>query len=158
MRSRPRSSPSSADWTDAVPDAAPQGKLLYVEDVDLNYEIVEAGLACFPDVQLMRAATGADGVRLVRSERPDFVLLDMHLPDMSGLEVVRQLSDEIATRRLRVTILTADDLTMDIIKAMSLGAFEYWIKPIDVRVLQAGVRRALSGGRPDPARTLAPRP
>jgi DNA-binding response OmpR family regulator len=85
------------------------------------------------------------------------VLLDMHLPDISGLEVVRQLSDDIATRRLRVTILTGDELTMDVIKAMSLGAFEYWIKPVDVRVLRAGVRRALSGNRADPARTLTPR-
>ena len=76
------------------PDPDPQdaelyGKVLYVEDVDVNYVLVEQGLARFPGVQLMRAATGHDGVRLVRSEHPDFVLLDMHLPDISGLEVVR---------------------------------------------------------------------
>ena len=141
---------------DADPlDAELYGKVLYVEDVDVNYVMVEAGLARFPGVKLIRAATGNDGVRLVRSEHPDFVLLDMHLPDISGLEVVRQLSEDIALQRLRVTILTGDELTMDVIKAMSLGAFEYWIKPVNVRVLQAGVRRALSGNRPDPARTLA---
>jgi DNA-binding response OmpR family regulator len=138
-------------------DAELHGKVLYVEDVDVNYVMVEAGLASFPNVQLVRATTGFDGVRLVRSEHPDFVLLDMHLPDISGLEVVRQISEEIAARRLRVTILTGDELTMDVIKAMSLGAFEYWIKPVDVRVLRAGVRRALSGHRPDPSRTLTPR-
>jgi DNA-binding response OmpR family regulator len=138
-------------------DAELRGKVLYVEDVDVNYVMVEAGLARFPNVELIRSTTGLDGVRLVRSEQPDFVLLDMHLPDISGLEVVRQLSEDIAARRLRVTILTGDELTMDVIKAMSLGAFEYWIKPVDVRVLQAGVRRALSGNRADPARTLMPR-
>lgn len=137
-------------------DAELHGKVLYIEDVDVNYVMVEAGLARFPGVQLIRATTGHDGVRLVRSEHPDFVLLDMHLPDISGLEVVRQLSEDIASRQLRVTILTGDELTMDVIKAMSLGAFEYWIKPVDVRVLRDGVRRALSGNRPDPARTLAP--
>jgi DNA-binding response OmpR family regulator len=143
---------------DADPlDAELYGKVLYVEDVDLNYVMVEAGLARFPSVQLIRAATGQDGVRLVRSEHPDFVLLDMHLPDISGLEVVRQISEDIAARRLRVTILTGDELTMDVIKAMSLGAFEYWIKPVDVRVLRDGVRRALAGHRADPARTLTPR-
>lgn len=136
-------------------DAELTGTVLYVEDVDVNYTMVEGGLAVFPQVQLMRAATGLDGVRLVRSEQPDFVLLDMHLPDISGLEVVRQLSQDIASRRLRVTILTGDALTMDVIKAMSLGAFEYLVKPVDLRVLQAAVRRALSGNRPDPARTLA---
>ncbi len=147
---------SSSTVSDPL-DAELRGKVLYVEDVDVNYVMVEGGLANFPGVQLIRATTGLDGVRLVRSERPDFVLLDMHLPDISGLEVVRQLSDDIATRRLRVTILTGDELTMDVIKAMSLGAFEYWTKPVDLRVLRAGVRRALGGHRPDPARTLAPR-
>jgi DNA-binding response OmpR family regulator len=139
------------------PDADLCGRVLYIEDVDLNFIVVEGGLACYPGVQLMRAATGAEGVRMVREEHPDFVLLDMHLPDISGLEVVRQLSEHIATRRLRVTILTGDELTMDVIKAMSLGAFEYWIKPVDVRVLKEGVRRALTGKRPDPARTLTAR-
>ena len=75
----------------------------------------------------------------------------------TSFEVVRQISEDIAARRLRVTILTGDELTMDVIKAMSLGAFEYWIKPVDVRVLRDGVRRALAGQRPDPARTLTPR-
>jgi DNA-binding response OmpR family regulator len=135
-------------------DAELRGKVLYIEDVDVNFVMVEGGLASFPNVQLIRATTGLDGVRLVRSEHPDFVLLDMHLPDISGLDVIRQISEDIATRRLRVTILTGDELTMDVIKAMSLGAFEYWIKPVDVRVLKEGVRRALSGNRPDPARTL----
>jgi DNA-binding response OmpR family regulator len=147
------SSPSAPDPL----DAELHGKVLYVEDVDVNYVMVEGGLASFPGVQLIRATTGFDGVRLVRSEHPDFVLLDMHLPDISGLEVVRQISEDIAARRLRVTILTGDELTMDVIKAMSLGAFEYWIKPVDVRVLRAGVRRALAGQRPDPAHTLTPR-
>ena len=44
---------------------------------------------------------------------------------------------------------------MDVIRAMSLGAFEYWSKPVDVRVLRTGVRRALAGHRHDPARTLS---
>jgi DNA-binding response OmpR family regulator len=137
-----------------LPDAELRGKVLYIEDVDVNFVMVEGGLASFPGITLIRATTGLEGVRLVRSERPDFVLLDMHLPDISGLDVVRQLSEDIATQRLRVTILTGDELNMDVIKAMSLGAFEYWIKPVDVRVLRAGVRRALNGHRPDPARTL----
>lgn len=138
-------------------DAALRGKVLYIEDVDVNFELVAAGLEKFPGVRLIRAATGRDGVSMVRNEHPDFVLLDMHLPDISGLDVVRQLSEDIALQRLRVTILTGDELTMDVIKAMSLGAFEYWVKPVDAGVLEAGVRRALTGNRPDPARTLRPR-
>jgi two-component system cell cycle response regulator DivK len=107
-----------------------QGTLLYIEDEPTNVALVEAALLAHPGVRLVHAGTGAEGIRLVRAERPDFVLLDMHLPDMSGLEVVRQLNTEIAARGLRVTILTGDSLSMDIIKAMSLGAYEYWVKPL----------------------------
>jgi CheY-like chemotaxis protein len=130
------------------------GTVLYIEDVPANVALVAALLERFPEVRLLHAATGADGVAMVRSERPDFVLLDMHLPDISGLEVVRQLNEDIALRGLRVTILTADALSMDIIKAMSLGAFEYWVKPLQVQVLESGLRRALTGKRADPQRQL----
>jgi DNA-binding response OmpR family regulator len=135
--------------------AALRGKVLFIEDVDANYQAVEAILAQHRDVQLLRAATGRDGVQRVRSDKPDFVLLDMNLPDMSGTDVVRQLSDTIAEHDLRVTILTGDRQTMDIVKAMSFGAYEYMVKPVDARALEAGVRRALSGEKPDPAGTVS---
>jgi DNA-binding response OmpR family regulator len=144
MSSMPPSDPPSAEL---------RGKVLYIEDVPINYVLVENILARHPGVQLIHAATGLEGVRMVRSERPDFVLLDMHLPDISGLEVVRLLSEDIAERRLRLTILTGDSFTMDVVKAMSLGAFEYMVKPVEPRVLEAGVRRALTGKRADPTRS-----
>ena len=134
--------------------AALQGTLLYIEDDPVNVLVVDQLLKAHPGVRMLHAATGADGVRLARAEHPDFVLLDMHLPDIGGLEVVRRLNEDIAVRGLRVTILTGDNLSMDIIKAMSLGAYEYWVKPLDARVFEAGLRRALTGRRPDPARTL----
>jgi len=127
------------------PATQPQGKVLYIEDAPINVAVVEAMLAQYPGVTLIHAATGLEGVRLVRSERPDFVLLDMHLPDISGLEVVRLLSKDIAERRLRVTILTADSLTIDVIKALSLGACEYLIKPVTAAKLEACLLRALTG-------------
>lgn len=145
MSSLPPPDPSAAEL---------RGKVLYIEDVAVNFAVVEAALARHPGVQLIRAATGLEGVRMVRAELPDFVLLDMHLPDISGLEVVRLLSEDIAERRLRVTILTGDSFNMDVIKAMALGAYEYWVKPVDPSVLDSGVRRALTGRRPDPAHTL----
>jgi len=72
------------------------------------------------------------------------VLLDMHLPDIGGLEVVRALNEEIASGKLRVTLLTADTLSMDIVKAMSLGAYDYWLKPLSMAKLEAGLKRALT--------------
>jgi DNA-binding response OmpR family regulator len=101
-------------------------------------------LADMPGILLIKAPTAAEGVEMARSQRPDLVLLDMHLPDLGGLEVVRILNEEIANG-LKVVILTADSLSMDVIKAMSLGAREYWVKPIDALRLREGVVRHLRG-------------
>ena len=135
---------------DHIPDeTAPlQGKVLYIEDQELNQVLMEAQLSDLPGITLIKATTGTDGIRLARSEHPDLVLLDMHLPDVGGLEVVRELMIEISGG-LKVALLTADNLSMDIIKAMSLGAYEYWVKPIDRQQLLTGLRRALGGGAGD---------
>lgn len=119
-----------------------KGKVLYIEDQEVNQVLMEAQLSNLPGITLVKATTGAEGVRLVRSEHPDLVLLDMHLPDFGGLEVVRELMIEISGG-LKVALLTADNLSMDIIKAMSLGAYEYWVKPVDRAHLLAGLKRAL---------------
>ena len=140
---------------DTAPAAAEfHGKVLYIEDNPVHFAVVEGGLTGLPGVQLIHAASGLEGVRMVHSEHPDFVLLDMQLGDISGLEVVRRISEVIASRGLRVTIITGVGFSMDVIKAMSLGAFEFWVKPVDPEVLRAGVRRALNGVQADPKRTL----
>jgi two-component system, cell cycle response regulator DivK len=125
-------------------DAQLTGKLLCIEDSPMYLELIESALAAFPGIVLLKALTGREGIRLAREERPDLILLDMHLPDIGGLEVVRVLNEEIASGDLRVTLLTADRLSMDIVKAMSLGAFEYWLKPLSVARLEDGLRRALA--------------
>ncbi len=142
----------------AAPTEPPlRGKVVYIEDDETNVLLVRTMVARHPGVELLHAATGREGVLLVRREQPDFVLLDMNLPDISGLEVVRELNIEITSRGLKLNILTGDALTMDIIKAMSLGAYEYWLKPLTPQVFDDGLRRALTGRRPDPARRIAVR-
>ena len=135
----------------------PHGTVLYVEDQEINVLLVEAQLAAtLPGVKLITANTGAQGVALARSEHPDLVLLDMHLPDTGGLEVVRSLTLEISAG-LKVALLTADHLSMDILKAMSLGAYEYWLKPISAAQLEKGVRRGLASAAAE-MRLRAPGP
>jgi len=121
-----------------------RGIVLYIEDEPTNFALVEALLSVHFDVRLIQAQTGHEGVRLARSERPDAILLDMHLPDISGIEVVRMLSEDIAAGDFRVILLTGDSLNIDVLKAMSLGAFEYLVKPVNLQALEAAVSRALS--------------
>ena len=145
----------TVDVDDAVPAAdALCGTLLLIG--------AEAGLlarvrrlqTCHPGLLLLQADDGIEGVRLGQAERPDLVLLDMGLPDFSGLDVVRRLNGEIDRRGLRVNILTTEPGSMETVRAMSLGAFEYWVKPLAPAAFEAGLRRALSGERADPAHTL----
>ena len=67
--------------------------MLCVEDHPVCMELVESMLQTRPDIRLLKATTGREGVALARAESPDVVLLDMHLPDIGGLEVVRALSE-----------------------------------------------------------------
>jgi DNA-binding response OmpR family regulator len=148
--------PSRDTTASAHPHTEPplRGRVVYIEDDETNVLLVQALVARHPGVQMLHAATGREGVALVRREKPDFVLLDMNLPDISGLEVVRELNIEITSSGLRLNILTGNALSMDIIKAMSLGAYDYWLEPLTRQVFDDGLRRALTGRRPDPAHRI----
>jgi len=125
----------------------PGWKVLYIEDHPVNMALVESILEAYPLIRFLKASTGREGVRLAQSETPDVVLLDMRLPDIGGLEVVRALSEQISRQRLRVVLLTADSFSIDVVKAMSRGATAYWRKPLTVDAAVGGLRRLL-GDRP----------
>lgn len=129
---------------DTPAPATLQGTVLYIEDEPISYAKVEALLAEHAGLRLIRALTGDEGVSLARSQHPDAILLDMHLPDISGIEVVRRLSEDIAAGAFRVVLLTGDKLNIDVLKAMSLGAFEYLVKPTNRQALEASLGRALA--------------
>lgn len=120
-----------------------RGSVLCIEDDPVCRELVEAMLTAFPAVDLRLAADGRSGIRAALDDMPDVILVDMHLPDMGGLEVVRALSRHIAEGECGVILLTADKLTIDIVKAMSLGAREYWLKPLSLDRLQGDLPRVL---------------
>ena len=75
-----------------------QRRVHYVEDNETNVEVMRGILAQRPQVQLDVSMTGLDGLAAIRAQRPDLILLDMHLPDIDGLELLRHLK---ATTRLR---------------------------------------------------------
>lgn len=130
--------------TETPPSETLKGSVLYIEDEPINFAMVEGLLSDHPEVHLIRAQTGQEGVSRARGDHPDAILLDMHLPDISGIEVVRRLSEDIAAGAFRVILLTADKLNIDVLKAMSLGASEYLVKPVKVQALEAALGRALA--------------
>ncbi len=97
------------------------------------------------DLEVLTASTGQQGVELVRRRRPDAVLLDVRLTDMTGLEafdLVREIDP-----RLPVILVTAYSDTETAIEAMKRGAFDYLLKPVDFHQLRCIVGRAVELNR-----------
>lgn len=98
-------------------------------------------------VALLRAPTASDAIRLARSFEPDLMLLDLRLPDRSGLEVIRELNREISSGSFQVVVVTADKIATDHVKARALGVRDVLYKPIHVGQFLATVIDALANRR-----------
>ncbi|MGE0610618.1 MAG: sigma-54-dependent transcriptional regulator [Pirellulales bacterium] len=96
-------------------------------------------------VRVITAHTAQEGIELVRQRRPDVVILDIRLPDMSGLDAFARIHEQ--DPRLPVIMITAFAATETAIEAMKRGAFEYLLKPFDVRHVREVVGRALELSR-----------
>ena len=109
----------------------------YVEDNETNVEVMRGVLAQRPQVLMDVSITGLDGLAAIRIRRPDVILLDMHLPDISGMELLRHLKADLATSTIPVVIVSADALASQIDEAMQAGALRYLTKPVNVAELLA---------------------
>jgi CheY-like chemotaxis protein len=109
-----------------------QRLILQVEDNVSNLRLVEQIVARQPGVELITAIEGGLGVKLARERHPDLILLDLHLPDMSGAEVLRRLRTYDDTRTIPVVVLSADATERQITRLTAAGAFGYLTKPLDV--------------------------
>ncbi len=104
----------------------------YVEDNETNVEVMRGMLAQRPQVDLRVSGNGLDGLAAIRTQRPDVLLLDMHLPDISGLELLRHLKLDPETRGIPVIVVSADALPTQIEEALQAGAHRYLTKPVNV--------------------------
>jgi PAS domain S-box-containing protein len=107
--------------------------MLYIEDNLSNLRLVERILARRPEVKLISAMQGTLGLELARQHRPDLVLLDLHLPDLQGDEILRQLRADPHTEQFRIVMISADATPAQIERLRAAGANDYLTKPIDVR-------------------------
>jgi PAS domain S-box-containing protein len=121
-------SPSAAE----PPIAEESRRILYIEDNFSNVTLVDQMLAERPALELMTAMQGRVGLELARQHSPDLVLLDLHLPDMPGWQVLAQLKADQLTRDIPVVVISADATSPQIKRLLSAGARAYLTKPIDI--------------------------
>lgn len=130
----------------APASGVPTRVVLYIEDNIANLTLVDQILQRYFPGRLISAIQGRLGLDLAREHRPDLVLLDVHLPDMSGFDVLQQLRADESTRGIPVVMLTADGNAGRAADAQRLGADAFLTKPIDVRSFIDVVGRHLGRG------------
>ncbi len=118
--------------------------VLYIEDNDINVEVMRGILSRRPQVLMSVATTGLDGLAAVRTTTPDLVLLDMNLPDIGGMALLQHLKADERTAEIPVVIVSADAMPAQIQAALQAGAARYLTKPVSVEDTLAVVDEQLA--------------
>jgi PAS domain S-box-containing protein len=121
-----------------------QRTLLYVEDNTTNLNLVEQLIARRPDLRLLSAVEGMQGIEMARLHQPDVILMDINLPGISGIQALKILRKEAATAHIPVLAISANAMLGDIAKGMEEGFFRYLTKPIDVKEFMEALDVALA--------------
>jgi two-component system nitrogen regulation response regulator GlnG len=107
-------------------------KLLIVDDEPVICHSFRRAFAA-PDLEVVTAGTVAEGWRRIESDRPDVIVLDLQLPDGSGLDLFERI--RAADPKRPVIFITAHGTTETAIEAMKRGAFDYLSKPLDLELM-----------------------
>jgi PAS domain S-box-containing protein len=138
--------PSNSSDAVATPAPAPNttGVVLYIEDNRSNVRLMERVLQRRPGVRLVHAERGDLGLKMAKTQHPDLIFLDLHLPDMSGEEVLRRLWEDAALRRIPVAVLSADATPSQTRRLKASGAIEYLTKPLEIAQVMRVVDHSLA--------------
>ncbi|MFC1751990.1 response regulator transcription factor [Thermoproteota archaeon] len=116
--------------------------ILVVEDEKDIIELITYNLGK-EGFTVISAATGEEGLQLVKRHKPDLVILDLMLPGLSGLDVCRDIKQTPATQHIPIIMVTARSEEIDIVTGLELGAEDYVPKPFSPKVLVARVKAVL---------------
>ena len=117
--------------------------LLYVEDNPANLKLIEQLISRRPDMRLLTAQNGRDGINLARVSLPDVILMDINLPGINGIEAMKILRLDPATAHIPIVALSANAIPSDIEKGLEAGFHRYLTKPIKVNEFFETLKGAL---------------
>ena len=109
-----------------------QRTVLYVEDNPAHLDLVEQLIARRTDLKLLAAIDGDRGIQLARVHRPEVILMDIDLPDISGIDALRKLQTDPSTAHIPIIALSANAMPNDIKKSIAMGFFGYITKPLNL--------------------------
>lgn len=124
----PQAEPSGEE---AIPYLQPR-TVLYIEDNQANFRLMERIVSHRSELHLIGADRGQLGLDAARMHHPDLILLDLHLPDISGREVLERLIKDERTSGIPVVVVSADATPGQIDRLRAAGALSYLTKPLDV--------------------------
>ncbi|MEO5973947.1 MAG: response regulator [Ilumatobacteraceae bacterium] len=126
------------------PSTSPKAKIVVADD-DLDLcELLEMKLRQ-SNYEVFTATDGAQALEMVRSVHPHLVILDIMMPLMTGMEVLRHLKAEPATADIPIILMTAKRQESDISSGFALGVVDYIVKPFNLRDLVFQVQSVISG-------------
>jgi CheY-like chemotaxis protein len=120
--------------------------VLYIEDDVANVQLVERLLMQRPNINLITSLLGGLGVELAQQYRPNLILLDVHLTDIHGFEVLERLQGDSRTIDIPVVVLSADATTWQRRRFRNAGVNEYLSKPLDLQQLLDVIDQYLGAG------------
>jgi PAS domain S-box-containing protein len=120
--------------------------VLYIEDDVANVQLVERLLMQRPNINLITSLSGSMGVELAQQYRPDLILLDVHLTDIHGFEVLEHLQGDSRTIDIPVVVLSADATTWQRRRFRNAGVYDYLSKPLDLQQLLDVIDQHLGAG------------
>ena len=134
--------------------------VLQIEDNASNAALVEQVLARRSAVRLVTSPEGRAGLALARDHRPDLILLDLHLPDIPGEELLHRLRAIPELGNAKVVVVSADATPSRIRRMLELGVEGYLTKPVDVEALLRLVDLEIAGAqvRGEPVGPSYPKP
>lgn len=127
----------------SVPVVKDKQMVLYIEDNPANLKVVESLFQYHSNLYLLTANNGASGLEQAQQYQPDVILLDIHLPDINGFNVLSRLLEDEKTRHIPVVALSADAMPLDIERGMKAGFTDYLTKPIKLDLLMQTLDKVL---------------
>jgi signal transduction histidine kinase/ActR/RegA family two-component response regulator len=134
-----RAAPATASGRDEAPGVGLT--VLSIEDNPANTRLLQEIVNRRPEWQLVAAGQGRMGLDLAAAEPPDLVLLDLHLPDLRGEEILRRLKADPRTARVPVIVVSADATPGQVERLRAAGAEDYLTKPVEVSAVLAALDR-----------------